>query len=290
MFPPRTHTLKVPRGYWTGRLANGDIPALPPHAHYIKDVGEIINTAPALNAAQAISDLPPLTDHLEHMQARRGARRFSTEICYTSPATNPYQELMRRWPGLPDKGSPTDHVIRFTPRDYETFRRMQPGDQYPQAYEIALGRLEAALRKEEKANGSRPREGGQRFEHIKRTVVPPYDPHKFPNKWRKIDPKAPARTIPAHIGKDSYSHIHYDSSQARMISVREAARLQSFPDSFRFAGSMNQAFRQIGNSVPPLMAYAVAASVMRQLASAGILSQRKTLPLNGISALLTEVN
>ena len=51
----------------------------------------------------------------------------------------------------------------------------------------------------------------------------------------------------AHLGKDSYSHIHYDSDQARTISVREAARLQSFPDGFSFCGTMNPAFRQIGN-------------------------------------------
>jgi DNA (cytosine-5)-methyltransferase 1 len=62
----------------------------------------------------------------------------------------------------------------------------------------------------------------------------------------------------AHIGKDTYSHIHYDGKQARTISVREAARLQSFPDGFIFAGTMNPAFRQVGNAVPPLMATAVA--------------------------------
>jgi DNA (cytosine-5)-methyltransferase 1 len=61
----------------------------------------------------------------------------------------------------------------------------------------------------------------------------------------------------AHLGKDSYSHIHYDSEQARTISVREAARLQSFPDGFVFNGSMNSAFRQIGNAVPPLLAYQI---------------------------------
>ena len=47
----------------------------------------------------------------------------------------------------------------------------------------------------------------------------------------------------AHLGKDSYSHIHFDDHQARTISVREAARLQSFPDGFVFTGSMNSAFR-----------------------------------------------
>ncbi len=74
----------------------------------------------------------------------------------------------------------------------------------------------------------------------------------------------------AHLGKDSYSHIHYDSGQARVISVREAARLQSFPDGFRFAGTMNPALRQIGNAVPPLMALRLAEAMlatMGQMAS-----------------------
>lgn len=75
----------------------------------------------------------------------------------------------------------------------------------------------------------------------------------------------PARTLMAHLGKDSYSHIHYDSTQARTISVREAARLQSFPDGFVFKGPMNPAFRQIGNAVPPLMAKALAETIMYEL-------------------------
>lgn len=69
----------------------------------------------------------------------------------------------------------------------------------------------------------------------------------------------------AHLGKDSYSHIHYDSRQKRTISVREAARLQSFPDGFLFAGTMNPAFKQIGNAVPPLLSKAIAENMMREL-------------------------
>src|SRR5204863_2723877 len=97
------------------------------------------------------------------------------------------------------------------------------------------------------------------------SFVPPYDVGKFPNKWRKMEPDLPARTLMAHLGKDSYSHIHYDSAQARTISVREAARLQSFPDGFTFCGTMNPAFRQIGNAVPPLMAKALATEMMKTL-------------------------
>jgi len=72
----------------------------------------------------------------------------------------------------------------------------------------------------------------------------------------------------AHIGKDTYSHIHYDSNQARVISVREAARLQSFPDGFLFSGTMNPAFRQIGNAVPPIMAREIARAMIESLNAA----------------------
>lgn len=105
------------------------------------------------------------------------------------------------------------------------------------------------------------------FPNIKQQFVPPYTPDKFPNKWRKMEPDAPARTLMAHLGKDSYSHIHPDDSQARTISVREAARLQSFPDGFRFEGRMNSAFRQIGNAVPPMLSWNLARAVALALSS-----------------------
>ena len=84
----------------------------------------------------------------------------------------------------------------------------------------------------------------------------------------------------AHLGKDSYSHIHYDDLQARTISVREAARLQSFPDGFVFVGSMNSAFRQIGNAVPPLLACQIALTLKLTI-------QGSTPSAVGIPAALT---
>src|SRR4029077_12717009 len=100
---------------------------------------------------------------------------------------------------------------------------------------------------------------------LRSAFVPPYDPTKFPTKWRKMERDKPARTLMAHLGKDSYTHIHYDSSQARVLSVREAARLQSFPDGFRFSGTMNPAFRQIGNAVPPVLARGIATAMLNSL-------------------------
>ena len=141
---------------------------------------------------------------------------------------------------------------------------MNAGDQYPEAQRHAQEMFEERLAKDRRA-GKPPLKGSSAYEQLRREIVPPYDPGKFPNKWRKMWPDQPARTLLAHLGKDSYSHIHYDSKQARTISVREAARLQSFPDGFRFSGTMNPAFQQIGNAVPPLLAKALAEEMIKPL-------------------------
>ncbi|HMZ60076.1 MAG TPA: DNA cytosine methyltransferase, partial [Leptospiraceae bacterium] len=75
-------------------------------------------------------------------------------------------------------------------------------------------------------------------------------------RWDK-----PSNTIPAHLYKDGLRHIHPDPEQARTITVREAARLQSFDDDFEFLGSMGDQFKMIGNAVPPKFAKAVGNAV-----------------------------
>src|SRR5260370_27885915 len=101
-----------------------------------------------------------------------------------------------------------------------------------------------------------------KWKALRKSMVPPYYPTKFPNRWWKLRSNKPVRTLTAHIGKDTYSHIHYDSAQGRVITVREAARLQSFPDGFVFAGTINPAFRQIRNAVPPIMAREIARAML----------------------------
>jgi DNA (cytosine-5)-methyltransferase 1 len=84
----------------------------------------------------------------------------------------------------------------------------------------------------------------------------------FKDRYRKLYRDKPSWTIEAHIGKDTYRHIYPSglggNEPPRTISVREAARLQSFPDRFRFIGPFTRQFYQVGNAVPPLLARAVA--------------------------------
>lgn len=268
-FPVPTHRVAFPSGYvGTRAVALKTVPGamLGEHGgHFVPSPPVPAVARAAVSVEDALRDLPPLTAHLEGRD-RRGTRRFTQGVPYRTDVATPYANEMRHWPGFTSDGMIRDHVTRcLGPRDHRLFALLEPGDDYPRAHRLAVRLFEDELRR---LGDAAPVPGTPAFDRLRASFVPPYDAGKFPNKWRKMEPNLPARTLMAHLGKDSYSHIHYDSAQARVISVREAARLQSFPDGFVFEGTMNPAFRQIGNAVPPLLSWSLAKTLLATIRGA----------------------
>ena len=153
------------------------------------------------------------------------------------------------------------------------------------------------------ARGARRRTQAKVFDHITRPVreddarafelmdspdpvlgpaagVKRYRDDIFDDKYKRLDENDLSRTITAHIAKDGYWYIHPE--QNRTLTVREAARLQTFPDWFRFAGPPSAAFRQIGNAVPPLLGQVIGEAVRASLAAgaaAGLSTQQSSAKL-----------
>lgn len=104
-----------------------------------------------------------------------------------------------------------------------------------------------------------------------------YDMESFKDKYRKQQWTRPGTTIFAHLERDGNRFIHPDKDQARTFTVREAARVQSFPDEYLFAGAMKSRYRQIGNAVPPLLARAIAGAIYTSVRENSLLYEDGTM-------------
>ena len=153
---------------------------------------------------------------------------------YEGPPTSVLARLLRKGLRGTEVRLVRDHVTRSVrPDDAEIYRLLEPGDTYMEVPE-----------------------------HLRR-----YRSDIFRDKYLRLSFDDLSRTITAHIAKDGYWYIH--PSEDRTLSIREAARIQTFPDRFRFAGYPTSRYRQIGNAVPPMLASAVASSVQRALGGQG---------------------
>lgn len=197
--------------------------------------------------ADAISDMPVLhPPALEHVLRYVPCER--TDLRERGALRDPdYRELMRLGMRREDATLLFDHVVRpVREDDAEAFRYIPEGGTYVD--------VPAEYRR-------------YRLEH-----------DHFEDRYFRLPWDQPARAITAHIAKDGYWYIHPDVDQGRTLSVREAARIQSFPDRFRFGGHRTSMYRQIGNAVPPLVARALAERIHEAISrgtwTTGLLSLR----------------
>jgi DNA (cytosine-5)-methyltransferase 1 len=150
----------------------------------------------------------------------------STVLPYDGPVSD-FQRRARKQCERESADVVYDHLTRqVRPDDLEAFRLMKPGTLYSDLPE-ELRRYRADI---------------------------------FDDKYNRLDWEDFSRSITAHIAKDGYWYIHPD--QHRTLTVREAARVQTFPDHFRFAGSRSHQFAQIGNAVPPAVGEVVGGAIL----------------------------
>lgn len=147
------------------------------------------------------------------------------------PYTEPQSELQKRLRrDATDAHTVTDHITReVRPDDFEAFSLLPEGGTYDSLPE-SLQRYRSDI---------------------------------FTDKYKRLSRVELSRTITAHIARDGYWYIH--PTQVRTLSIREAARLQTFPDWYRFAGEPSHRYRQVGNAVPPLLAEALGLSLRASL-------------------------
>lgn len=189
----------------------------------------------------AIGDLPPVEGGWRPKDGAQGWRD------YTGPLSD-FQQRARSKVSEDDASRIFDHITRPVREDDQViFSAMDSTTSYSE-----IDQAVAAL--DRVTDGDLAAREGT----LKR-----YRDDIFDDKYKRLDWNQLSRTITAHIAKDGYWYIHPE--QDRTLTIREAARIQTFPDQVRFAGPPSAAFRQIGNAVPPRLSEQLGRCILASL-------------------------
>lgn len=199
----------------------------PPEYQHLKSSFFELDALPPITLDEAIFDLPPV-----------GAGEGEAVALDPAPALEAdprFRRYLRKFGLVKRTGVLFNHATRYhNENDLELYRTLEPGEDSVDALD---------------------RHG--------RSDLMRYRADVFDDKYLKLRPDMPCKTIVSHLAKDGNGFIH--PTQSRSLTLREAARIQSFPDDHAFTGTPSEQWVQLGNAVPPVMAAAIARSFMKTL-------------------------
>jgi DNA (cytosine-5)-methyltransferase 1 len=213
-------------------VASRDLMPAEPRAEY-QDVQRPdldVDALPPVTLKEAIFDLPP-----------RGAGEGTAIDPWNRDGVvrSAHRRYLAKFKLTRDSRVIFNHSVRYhNPRDLELYALLRPGEDSVHA-----------------------------IERYGRADLMRYRQDVFDDKYARLRPDRPSKTIVSHLAKDGNSYIHPE--QIRSISIREAARLQSFHDGYAFCGSPTSQWVQVGNAVPPVLAEAIARSFLAVLQRKG---------------------
>jgi DNA (cytosine-5)-methyltransferase 1 len=246
-------SIEIPTGHVSVNDAIGDLPRLRSGLSRSKDTPDLWRKA----VANAADELRTLHENSGEMKLAAAFEAILAAVNDDAPQERRSMRLPRRY------GRSNDPLRQWIERpalralaQHETRGHMAP-DLARYIFASTFGRVEGrCAKKDDYPSALAPNHRS-------------WDRGVFSDRFRAQLAEEPSTTIVSHIAKDGHYFIHPDPMQCRSLTVREAARLQTFPDDYLFLGNRTQQYVQVGNAVPPYLARQIASLLLKVLGETG---------------------